>query len=292
MTEMIRDNKGKPPLSILPREALEEVARVMDFGAKKYSMHNWRNGGKNASSHSLMDSALRHMYAYLDGEDEDSESKLHHIGHAMCNMAFLLTHYKKGTLLDDRHSPTNDTLSDFQPPMYNKPPGIILTTGNTDEFDEQHVKLNTSNDPTELTPGQIKYQLGSPKPNEDNFDGHQYKCDDPSEVTKEQIKNIPENTNKIVLPDEFTEDEKNMNLAHHKDALFLGSPHLNKDDGTGDEITYDVEGSKAELDEINDKNRPKIMNMLTRKRQEDGFLRETGQFDKVYAHLGLSNAIN
>jgi hypothetical protein len=31
---------------VLPMEALLEIAKVMEFGAKKYSLNNWRNGFK------------------------------------------------------------------------------------------------------------------------------------------------------------------------------------------------------------------------------------------------------
>lgn len=59
---------GKPPLSLISRTALEEEARVMAFGKDKYGEHQWR-GGMNFSR--LMDAALRHVYAFADGEDKD-----------------------------------------------------------------------------------------------------------------------------------------------------------------------------------------------------------------------------
>lgn len=86
----LHHDQGKPSLALLSRIALEDTARVMDFGAKKYDAHNWRKG---ISWTAIMNSALRHLYAFNDGEDMDEESGLSHLAHAMCDVMFLLEYY-------------------------------------------------------------------------------------------------------------------------------------------------------------------------------------------------------
>lgn len=91
---------GKPMMGLVPSAALMEVAKVMTFGAEKYTPNNWR-GGFDYSR--LYDAGLRHIHQYIDGEDKDPESKLSHIAHAACCMLMLLEHELKGYGDDDRY---------------------------------------------------------------------------------------------------------------------------------------------------------------------------------------------
>lgn len=90
---------GKPPLSLISRTALEEEAKVMAFGAEKYGRDNWRKGMDFSR---LADAALRHVYAFVDGEDKDKETGLSHLAHARCCLAFLLEFEGKSIGTDDR----------------------------------------------------------------------------------------------------------------------------------------------------------------------------------------------
>lgn len=90
---------GKPPLGLISRMALEEEAKVMEFGKQKYGTHNWRSGMDFSR---LVDAALRHLYAFADGEDHDRETGLSHLAHARCCMAFLLEYQGKRLGTDDR----------------------------------------------------------------------------------------------------------------------------------------------------------------------------------------------
>lgn len=81
-----RFNQGKPRWSLVDFDALEAMVRVLEFGATKYSDHNWKKGLKTTE---IVESLLRHTFAYLRGEDIDPESKLPHIGHILCNAMFL-----------------------------------------------------------------------------------------------------------------------------------------------------------------------------------------------------------
>lgn len=95
-----KNDTDKPPMSLLDRYALEQIANVLAFGAKKYAKHNWRKGLEYSR---LLDAALRHLLAFADGEDNDPESGLSHIAHAGCCVMFLLWMSKNRTDLDDRH---------------------------------------------------------------------------------------------------------------------------------------------------------------------------------------------
>lgn len=85
-----RFNGGKPKLSLLPAKALIAEARVWEMGEQKYGRDNWRKLWGDETVDVVLDSAMRHMVAMLDGELYDSESGLPHAAHVRCNMAMLL----------------------------------------------------------------------------------------------------------------------------------------------------------------------------------------------------------
>ena len=89
----------KPPMDLLDRHALEEIARVLAFGANKYSKHNWRGGIRYSR---LIAASMRHLMAFNDGEDTDPETGLSHIAHLGCCVMFLLWMERQRPDLDDR----------------------------------------------------------------------------------------------------------------------------------------------------------------------------------------------
>lgn len=95
-------DEGKPPLAYLPWDAIREMAHVQLYGQQKYgSFWNYKKGmelGRNLSC------AIRHIAAFMDGEDLDKESQCSHLGHAMCRVAFALQNLNDGTAIDDRHT--------------------------------------------------------------------------------------------------------------------------------------------------------------------------------------------
>lgn len=97
--EGVKFDMGKPPLSLLPRAALEAEAMVLAYGANKYGRDNWRLGMDHSR---LLDACLRHIVAYAEGEDIDPESGLPHLAHARCSLGFLLHYRAAGVGADDR----------------------------------------------------------------------------------------------------------------------------------------------------------------------------------------------
>lgn len=90
--QALRYNEGKPELSyvldVMP--ALKDMVAVLEFGANKYARNNWKKGFPKEK---LLDSMLRHIDAFYSGEDIDPESGLPHVGHILCNAAFLGYHF-------------------------------------------------------------------------------------------------------------------------------------------------------------------------------------------------------
>lgn len=99
-------DSGKPPMDLLDTHWLEETAKVLGFGARKYARNQWRKG---LAQSRLIAAALRHITAYNGGEDVDSESGLSHIAHASCCLMFLQNGIKERPELDDRHKRESPT---------------------------------------------------------------------------------------------------------------------------------------------------------------------------------------
>lgn len=102
MSNFMKDDHGKPMMSIITPEFRVGLAKVLTFGAVKYTRNNWRSGTNYTR---LLDSLHRHLAAFELGEDIDAESGLQHLYHAAANIMFLATFvenpdkYKK---FDDR----------------------------------------------------------------------------------------------------------------------------------------------------------------------------------------------
>lgn len=96
----VKHDQNKPDLSLLSPIALMKTAEVMNFGRKKYAAHNWRGGFLWSRP---LAAALRHIFAYLGGEDKDPESGLSHLAHASCCILFVLEFEETHKDLDDRY---------------------------------------------------------------------------------------------------------------------------------------------------------------------------------------------
>lgn len=90
---------GKVRLDLLSGPAILGVGRVLTFGLQKYQAHNWRNG---LAWSRLIAAAMRHLFAFADGEELDAESGLPHLDHAICCLMFLSEYQKTKTGTDDR----------------------------------------------------------------------------------------------------------------------------------------------------------------------------------------------
>ena len=100
----LRENKGKLKWSLVSWAALEPMVVVLMFGANKYDSWNWSRGLKYTE---IIESLQRHLIAFIQGENDDKESKLAHVGHILCNAMFLSYMYLFRKDMDDRYIDKN-----------------------------------------------------------------------------------------------------------------------------------------------------------------------------------------
>lgn len=96
-----RYNTGKLPWNLLSWPALAELVKVLDFGSRKYSSWNWSKG---LSWSDCCASMMRHLTAWMTGEDKDPETGLSHMAHVLCNAMFLMHFILFNRGIDDRQT--------------------------------------------------------------------------------------------------------------------------------------------------------------------------------------------
>lgn len=89
----MKHDEGKVMVSLVDPEFIIGVGQILTFGAAKYEKNNWQ---LNTDLDRYKDAALRHLYAYLNGELTDPESGYPHLDHAACNLMFL-RYFEHGT---------------------------------------------------------------------------------------------------------------------------------------------------------------------------------------------------
>lgn len=85
----LKYDQDKIRWDLLPFDSLDEVAKVLTFGAKKYKPNSWQGVEEERYKAALG----RHYSAYMQGEELDSDSNLPHIVHLACNALFLIHKY-------------------------------------------------------------------------------------------------------------------------------------------------------------------------------------------------------
>lgn len=102
----VKYDEGKPPMAYIPPFALLEVGKVLGYGVGKYNPWNWAKG---LAFSRILSATMRHILAFLCGQDRDEESGLPHLAHAATNLLFILewchspTERHKLLSLDDRY---------------------------------------------------------------------------------------------------------------------------------------------------------------------------------------------
>lgn len=78
---------GKIRPTLVPIEAIEDIAVVREYGNKKYhDPENW----KTVEVQRYRDALFRHLLAYIkDPKSKDEESGIEHYKHMICNCAFI-----------------------------------------------------------------------------------------------------------------------------------------------------------------------------------------------------------
>ena len=83
----IKADAGKPKLTLVPTQIIEDIAYVRMYGVNKYGK---KESWKQVEIERYRDAMFRHFLAYLnDPQGVDEESGLSHLSHVACNCAFL-----------------------------------------------------------------------------------------------------------------------------------------------------------------------------------------------------------
>ena len=83
-----KDDKDKLDWLLLPYPQLEIVVKVLEFGANKYGINNWKQVPYPKPRY--LSAAMRHLIARITGQRIDEESGLPHLAHCICCLLFLL----------------------------------------------------------------------------------------------------------------------------------------------------------------------------------------------------------
>ena len=78
---------GKVRMDLVPMDTVENIGKVLTFGAQKYSENSWQDLPDFWKRYKA--ALLRHIIAIDKGELIDPESGLPHIDHVLCNAVFL-----------------------------------------------------------------------------------------------------------------------------------------------------------------------------------------------------------
>lgn len=118
MSSALRYNQGKLKWNLVDFKSLEEMVKVLEYGAHKYSIFEDTNGNlikgvditveeaKNLkciksgannwklgmSKETILNSLIRHIVE-IQNEELDKESLCNHMGHVMCNAMFYLFYH-------------------------------------------------------------------------------------------------------------------------------------------------------------------------------------------------------
>jgi hypothetical protein len=87
--EGMKFDADKPDYTLVPWDGLEEIVKVLEFGARKYARDNWKH--VLGADTRYQAAAFRHLIAYNTGEKVDQETGLSHLAHAGCCLLFLLS---------------------------------------------------------------------------------------------------------------------------------------------------------------------------------------------------------
>lgn len=95
----LRYNEGKPPIHMVPVQAIMALAQLFAAGAKKYAPFNWAKGMAWSKCY---DSLQRHAMKWSEGQDFDEETQAHHMIAVAWNAIVLYCYHLWGRGQDDR----------------------------------------------------------------------------------------------------------------------------------------------------------------------------------------------
>lgn len=85
--EFMKFDGDKLRYDLVPPSAVKAMAEVLTFGARKYKPNNWK---ECQEPERYLAALYRHLELWRAGEVNDQDSGMHHLAHAMTNLAFML----------------------------------------------------------------------------------------------------------------------------------------------------------------------------------------------------------
>jgi hypothetical protein len=79
---------NKLKMELIPVKLFIEIAKILTYGAKKYSANSWQKVEPFEDRYYA--AAMRHLIAWRSGEQIDEESGELHLSHCICCLMFLL----------------------------------------------------------------------------------------------------------------------------------------------------------------------------------------------------------
>lgn len=95
----VKFDAGKIRMDLVPMDAVMAEAAVFTYGAIKYDDWNWAKGMRKGR---IVAGMMRHLAAYMLGEDRDPESGLPHLWHLRCGTGMLIAGELRGVAQEDR----------------------------------------------------------------------------------------------------------------------------------------------------------------------------------------------
>lgn len=106
----VKYDKKKVRMDLVPYDAVNEIAKVLTFGAEKYSERNWENGMNWSRAFGALQ---RHLTIWYQGQDRDKETSLSHLASAGCCLFFLIAWELRQIGIDDRPKLSEDVLENM-----------------------------------------------------------------------------------------------------------------------------------------------------------------------------------
>lgn len=79
---------------LLDIESVEDLVKILTFGASKYEANNWQK--VDNATERYYAALMRHLVAWRKGEKIDPESGYNHLAHVFCNTMFLIWFDRNG----------------------------------------------------------------------------------------------------------------------------------------------------------------------------------------------------
>lgn len=99
LVEGTKFDDGKPMMDLIPPDVMLVLGQVYTMGAHKYEARNWEKGMRWGRPIAAI---LRHLMAFMGGQDNDPESGLPHTAHIAWTAMALCAFQLRKVGIDDR----------------------------------------------------------------------------------------------------------------------------------------------------------------------------------------------